>query len=35
VIGGLLVATLFTLFVVPLMYSVLRRERHPAAKGAS
>jgi multidrug efflux pump subunit AcrB len=34
VIGGLLVATVFTLFVVPLMYSVLRRERHTAAKGA-
>jgi multidrug efflux pump subunit AcrB len=28
VIGGLLVATVFTLFVVPLMYGLLRRERH-------
>jgi multidrug efflux pump subunit AcrB len=31
VIGGLLVATVFTLFVVPLLYSVLRQERRPAA----
>ena len=29
VIGGLLVATVFTLFVVPLLYGALRRERHP------
>jgi multidrug efflux pump subunit AcrB len=29
VIGGLLVATIFTLFVVPLLYGALRRERHP------
>jgi multidrug efflux pump subunit AcrB len=32
VIGGLLVATIFTLFVVPLAYAVLRRDRHLAAK---
>jgi multidrug efflux pump subunit AcrB len=32
VIGGLLVATIFTLFVVPLLYGVLRRERRPAAQ---
>jgi multidrug efflux pump subunit AcrB len=31
VIGGLLVATVFTLFVVPLLYSVLRHEQRPAA----
>jgi multidrug efflux pump subunit AcrB len=31
VIGGLLVATVFTLFVVPLLYSVLRQDRRPAA----
>ncbi|HEX6626544.1 MAG TPA: efflux RND transporter permease subunit [Gemmatimonadaceae bacterium] len=31
VIGGLLVATIFTLFVVPLLYSVLRAERRHAA----
>jgi multidrug efflux pump subunit AcrB len=31
VIGGLLVATVFTLFVVPLLYSVLRQERRPRA----
>jgi multidrug efflux pump subunit AcrB len=31
VIGGLLVATLFTLFVVPLLYSVLRQGRRPLA----
>jgi multidrug efflux pump subunit AcrB len=31
VIGGLLVATVFTLFVVPLLYSVLRQEQRPAA----
>jgi multidrug efflux pump subunit AcrB len=31
VIGGLLVATVFTLFVVPLLYGVLRQERRPAA----
>jgi multidrug efflux pump subunit AcrB len=31
VIGGLLVATVFTLFVVPLLYSVLRQERRPKA----
>ena len=31
VIGGLLVATIFTLFVVPLLYSVLRGERRHAA----
>lgn len=30
VIGGLLVATVFTLFVVPLLYGTLRRERHAA-----
>jgi multidrug efflux pump subunit AcrB len=30
VIGGLLVATFFTLVVVPLIYSVLRRERAEA-----
>jgi multidrug efflux pump subunit AcrB len=32
VIGGLLVATVFTLFVVPLLYSVLRQERRHAAE---
>jgi multidrug efflux pump subunit AcrB len=32
VIGGLLVATVFTLFVVPLLYSVLRQERRRAAE---
>ncbi|HEY0528233.1 MAG TPA: efflux RND transporter permease subunit [Gemmatimonadaceae bacterium] len=31
VIGGLLVATVFTLFVVPLLYSVLRQKQRPAA----
>ena len=31
VIGGLLVATVFTLFVVPLLYSVLRQERRRTA----
>ena len=30
VIGGLLVATIFTLFVVPLVYGVLRRDRGQA-----
>jgi multidrug efflux pump subunit AcrB len=34
VIGGLLVATIFTLFVVPLLYSVLRGERRHAAPEA-
>jgi multidrug efflux pump subunit AcrB len=34
VIGGLLVATIFTLFVVPLLYSVLRGERRRAAPEA-
>jgi multidrug efflux pump subunit AcrB len=34
VIGGLLVATVFTLFVVPLLYSVLRQERRPVAPEA-
>jgi multidrug efflux pump subunit AcrB len=32
VIGGLLVATVFTLFVVPLLYSVLRQERRHTAQ---
>jgi hypothetical protein len=31
VIGGLLVATFFTLIVVPLIYSVLRRTAHQEA----
>jgi multidrug efflux pump subunit AcrB len=34
VIGGLLVATVFTLFVVPLLYGILRRERRSSAQGA-
>ena len=34
VIGGLLVATTFTLFVVPLLYSVLRGDRRHAAQEA-
>jgi multidrug efflux pump subunit AcrB len=35
VIGGLVGATTFTLFVVPLLYGVLRREQRPAAQEAT
>ena len=34
IVGGLLVGTLFTLYVIPTAYQLLARGRRPAATGA-